>query len=339
MLRALLATVLIALCAREAFAGHGKIDLVELDNGDEITCEVTSLKRGMVTAETDALGTISIEWDKVRRIVSPAQFEIELSSGDFLFGTLDSAAAGSMTVHTQTGDVVVTLLQVVRLSPLEAGFWQRLDGAMDLGFSFAQADALTQWTLNSTVSRHTPKYFTQATLNSIETIDDTDSRQSRNTLSVQTQRSLGNRWFFAPLLQISQNEQLGLDLRTVLSAGVGRYLVQSNNALFSLTGGVTYTRERFAGEPTDDRSEAVGGITWEWFTFGDSETNLSNAFLIYENLGSAARTRIELTTSFRRKFFKDFYWSINLVESFDSAPPDNQKKNDLSTAIALGWSF
>jgi hypothetical protein len=44
-------------------------------------------------------------------------------------------------------------------------------------------------------------------------------------------------------------------------------------------------------------------------------------------------------TFFRRKFFRDFCWSAKVHESFDSAPPDGQKKNDSSVALALGWSF
>jgi hypothetical protein len=48
---------------------------------------------------------------------------------------------------------------------------------------------------------------------------------------------------------------------------------------------------------------------------------------------------MEPATNFRRKFFKDFYWSVNLLESFDSAPPSSQKKNDVSINPALGWSF
>jgi Protein of unknown function, DUF481 len=96
--------------------------------------------------------------------------------------------------------------------------------------------------------------------------------------------------------------------------------VQSNRTIFTLAGGVTYTSEQFSGEDVTNRSEAVGGIAWDWFTFGDRESDVSTNFQVYENLGGDSRTRLELTTSFRRKFFKDFYWSANAYESFDSAP-------------------
>ncbi|HEY7285764.1 MAG TPA: DUF481 domain-containing protein [Vicinamibacterales bacterium] len=322
-----------------AHADHGKVDRVTLSNGDGFTCEVRGLQRGKLTAKTDSMGTLSIEWEDVRRIASPMQFEVELSSGEFIFGTLESPSDGTLVVHAQGGDQSVPLSDVVRLAPIEAGFWNRLDGSIDFGFSFAQADSLTQWTFNSTIQRRTPKYLNLITLSSQETIDETENRQSRNTGTYQVQRFLGNRWFFAPTFQLTQNEQLGLDLRSVASAGIGRYLLQSNHAIFTLAAGITYTSEQFSGEDVSNRSEAVGGVRWDWFTFGDRETDLATTLQVYENLGSGSRTRLEATTSFRRKFFKDFYWSANVYESFDSNPPEGQKKNDSSVALTLGWSF
>ena len=52
------------------------------------------------------------------------------------------------------------------------------------------------------------------------------------------------------------------------------------------------------------------------------------------------RTRLELQSAWRHEFLKDFYWSLNGVESFDSDPPDSQtKKNDFSLSLAVGWKF
>ena len=64
-----------------ALAQHGKVDRIELNNGDVLTAEVRKLARGKLTIKTDALGTISTEWDKIVRLTSPARFEVELSSG------------------------------------------------------------------------------------------------------------------------------------------------------------------------------------------------------------------------------------------------------------------
>jgi hypothetical protein len=49
--------------------------------------------------------------------------------------------------------------------------------------------------------------------------------------------------------------------------------------------------------------------------------------------------RLELQSAVRREFLKDFYWSVNGFESFDSTPPEDQKQNDTGITIALGWKF
>jgi len=339
--RALVPLVALAflLTAAEARAGHGKVDTVTLDNGNALTCELVKVKRGIATAKTDGMGTVSIEWEHVRRIASPAMFEVELASGRFLFGSLTSPSDGRLLVHSTTSDEAVDLIEVVRLTAIEAGFWNRVDGSMDFGFSFSQADSLTQWSFNSTIERRTPRYLNRLTLTSQETIDAEENRQSRNSGTYQVQRFLGNRWFLSPAVQFSENEQLGLAFRSVVSGAAGRYLTQSNRTILTLLGGVTYTAEQFSGEDAENRSEAVGGVRWDWFTFGDHESDIVTSAQVYENLGGESRTRLEATVSFRQKFYKDFYWSVNVYETFDSRPPNEQKKNDSSVAITLGWTF
>src|SRR4030095_693893 len=120
---------------------------------------------------------------------------------------------------------------------------------------------------------------------------------------------------------------------------VGRYIVQSNRTMLALIGGVTYTHERVVGETGDERAEGVATADWACFTFGDRETDLSNVLQIYYNIGSENRVRTELSTNFRRKLFHDFSFSVNVPESFDSAPPNGQKKNDASVTASVGWTF
>jgi hypothetical protein len=336
--------VIVSLCvclglAAEARADHGKIDHLVMVNGDTLTCEVINLEQGRLTVKTDGLGTLSVEWGKVQRVVSPASYQVELSSGRRMIGSIDSPVAGRLAIRTVTAVEVVDLADVVRMAQLESRFFKQLDGSIDYGFNFAQADSLTQSSLNATVSQRTAKYLSQATLNSQITTDSSVSHQKRNTLGLQVQRFLGRRWFVTPLGQFSQNEQLGLDFRSVVAGAIGRYLVQSNRTVLALIGGATYTHERFTGQPGDERSEAVAIADWDWFTFGDRETKLSTVVQLYYNIGSESRTRSELSTSFRRKLFRDFYASLNVLESFDSAPPTGERKNDVSVTASLGWSF
>src|SRR5204863_6561740 len=57
----LVAALLLAL-ARPASAGP-KTDVVTLYNGNTLTCEIKLLQTGRLSASTDDLGTVNIEWD------------------------------------------------------------------------------------------------------------------------------------------------------------------------------------------------------------------------------------------------------------------------------------
>ena len=325
-----------------ALADHGKVDRVEKLNGDILTCEVLSLLRGVIKAKTDGMGTVTIEWNKIVRLTSPVLFEVELSSGAVFYGTLSAPAAGKLRVSGAPAGTDFDMIDVVRLTPIDQKFWQQLDGSVDVGYTFTQAEQRSQWTFNGTVSRTTRNYTTTVNANSLLTIDNQNSHQNRNTVSVGLQRQLGQlgrRWFASVFGQADQNEELNLDLRSLVGAGIGRVLVQSNRVLFSPYAGLTYTQERYADEPVQNRAEAALGVRLDWFTFGDYETDLVFQEQTYIDVKDPGRVRVELNTSYKQEIVKDLYWSVNLLESFNASPPAGNKKNDVTLSMSLGWSF
>ena len=68
-----------------------KTDTVIFKNGDKLTGEVKSLKRGRLSLNTDATGTISIEWDKIAGVISDQHIQVETTSGIRYFGSLTSS--------------------------------------------------------------------------------------------------------------------------------------------------------------------------------------------------------------------------------------------------------
>ena len=130
-----------------------KTDIVELTNGDRITCEIQKLERGKLTVKTDGLGTISIEWDDIARVSSLAmQYDLELSSGAHYYGSLTRGDLKTLAVVTLTGQERLVMNDVIRISRIGGSFWRRLDGSINGGFSFSQAKLQTQWTFDTTVA-------------------------------------------------------------------------------------------------------------------------------------------------------------------------------------------
>ena len=65
-----------------------RTDVIYLQNGDRITGEIKSLFRGKLEFKTDHMGTVFIEWDDIREIVSTTGHAVELTNGQRFYGPL-----------------------------------------------------------------------------------------------------------------------------------------------------------------------------------------------------------------------------------------------------------
>jgi len=337
--RLTLAFVLVLLCRAVPCLAAVKTDIVELSNGDRITCEVKKLERGKLTVKTDGIGTIAIEWDDIARVTSTANYDVELSSGERFFGSLVSSDARTILVAGAAGSQRLAMATVIRISPLNGNIWRRLDGSIDAGFSFTEANVQTQWTFDTTVSYRSVRWLSTLAADSALTTREDADRQTRNTLTLESQRFLRPRWSGVGFTQFQQNEELSLDLRGVFGAGLQRVLSQSNRNVLSVIGGAAYTREQYAGGDDNSVAEAVAGLNWDFFTFDGRSTNLDVSARTFFALTGESRTRLELNTTFKSDIVGDLYWSINTFESYNSRPPAAQKTNDFGISAAVGWSF
>jgi len=334
------AAVLIAAClaVSSGIAAAADTDTVRLRNGGQLACEIKKLQQGKLSISSDPLGKASVHWAEVAGMASPREFEITLASGDRYYGTFGAAPAAGEVIVTSLGSPPVTLhlLDVIAIVPIGSSVWSRMDGNVDVGFSFAQANLETHWTLNGGASYRSRRYRLLGSVASQLTARQDADTTSRNTLTLNGSRLFDNQWFTTVLGQMQQNEELSLNLRTVGGGGVGKVLWQSNHHTIDLFGGLVYTREDFAGEPINNSAEVAVGGQFDFFTPGKDDFTLTNSVVSYY---SAGRTRVELQSAWSHEFLSDFYWSLNGVESFDSDPPQEQKKNDYSLSLSIGWKF
>jgi Protein of unknown function, DUF481 len=338
--RAWALAVLMLLAAGLPAAAAGKVDVVQLRNGDRLTCEIKRLDRSILTVSTDPLGTVSVHWGDIATLASPRQFDLQLESGGHYLGSLVSAAAGRVGLAIDGGRTLdFALLDVVRLAPIGSSLWNRMDGSIDAGFIFSQAELETHWTLNGSANYRSPLYLLNATVSSQVTLREEEDSISRNNIGLSASRLLANRWYTIGFGTFQQNQELSLDLRVLGGGGIGRDLVHTDHRLWSGFGGLAYTHEQFSGDPAAQSAEAVIGGQIDFFTPGHETFRITNSVLSYYALSGRARFRLEVQSAWQHEFLKDFYWSLNAFDSFDSSPPQDLKTNDSGVSITLGWKF
>jgi len=336
--------LLVVVAIPQSASAAPKTDIIIFKNGDKLTGELKSLKRGRLNFNTDATGTIGIEWDKIARIESLQNVQVENSSGLRYFGHL-VAAEKDFRVVVETDDGPKTLFspQVITMTPIEKQGREAFDIEVSFGYDFTKATGVKQGTLGIDVDYRTLLriYSFQASLLTSDSSEQ-DSSQRKN-VGFQYTRLWRDRWFVKGSLTLDQNDELGLNLRTSLGGTGGRILRQTNHMLLTLEGGLQFSRENTVAVPEDtDSIEAVFTLDWDWFRFDNPELDWSTTVQVIPNLTDWGRVRGEFDTSLKWEMIGDLDWVLTFYSSFDSDPrsPDpDASTNDYGIKTTLAYDF
>ena len=318
-----------------------KTDVVVLNNGDRITCEVKGLQRGLLTVATDNLGTVQIKWDRVASVETMRVFEAETVSGTRYYGALAPADAGQVAVVGATGQVRLDLISVVRLAPIEQGFWRRLDGSLSAGGSYTKSSGVGQVSTNSQFQAKRPVFEWRVDLESTTTVRESEPTSGRYTGQLTYTRLLKNRWVVPGFGQVESNPDLGYELRSTGGLGVGRNLIQTNRTLFQAAGGMSANREVPTGGESVTNIEALATMSYAFFTYDYPKTEVTLNTSAFSSLSDTGRVRVKITGSVARALLtNDFYTSISLFDDYDNRPPTaGAKSNDIGVTFSVGWKL
>lgn len=317
-------------------------DVVIFVNGDRLTGEVKSLERGKLRFKTAATDTISIEWDDVASLASDQNIQVETEGGDRYLGHLvANSDAREIIVQTSSDSVSLPAEHIVFMNPIEDKGFERFDGDITAGFNFAKASEVKQAQFGLELEARSETRIFGLDISSVTSDSAEVDSSQRHALDLSYKRLRKNRWFTGAIARLDRNDELGLDLRTSLGIGGGRYVRQTNSSTLALTGGLQLSRENVAGNLDDeDTVEAFAGLSWDWFRYDTPELDFSTELEIIPNLTDAGRIRADLDISVKWEMIEDLFWEIEFYDSFDSDPVvPGAEDNDYGVITSLGWEF
>lgn len=335
--------LLAAVGARPALAAP-KTDVIILVNGDHLTGAIKGLEHNRLEVSTEHMGTVRIEWDKVARVQTRQNLLLERSDGTRYYGQLlESGRDANLLISRPGGGKsdTVEMGVIVRAQPIEGGqLLERLDGYVSGGLDFAKASDRRSFDFAGGLSSRTRRREWSLDLAANLTDDSVGRTNERYDLNGNWRRLMERRDFYQGFSELSRNTELGLDMRTLLGAGYGRYFRQSNSAEWLGTVGLAYSHENYRGSKTADSLELVLGTEFSLFRYDFPETDVTGAFAVLPSLTQAGRVRAEADLRARYEFIDDVYFELKLYGSYDSAPPGAQTRtSDYGAVTSLGYSF
>jgi len=326
----------------DAATARPKTDIVQLVNGDRVTCEIKSLSRGRLTVKTDAMSTISIEWQDVVGLDSNFYFRVESSSGSRLFGTV-KLVVGEDEVRVGVQRTVLTIpkQQVVEITPIEENFFSRFEGSLTIGFSYTKGSHVAQLTADWTTRYRTERNYYDLKAKSIVT--DTGSEGAttrRNDVSVAYTRLILQKWFGNTSLAWQRNDELNIKRRFIGSLGAGLNPLKSNRQLILLSTGLAVNSELAADtNVTRESLEVAISAEYSLFVYDSPKRDINVGLDVYPSLTEARRYRLGFDTKLRFEIIKDLFFDLSYYVDFDNKPPNNGSKSDTGIVTSIGWSY
>lgn len=336
----LIITLGLMLFAGFAYGGP-KTDTVYLYNGDRITGEVKRFEYGILFLKTDAMGTLKIEFDQIRTFYSNQQFTIQLASGLRFFGSIDTSGnSGFVNLMVNTFRIPEPIEAIVEMYPVEGAFWKRLDGEIDLGYSYTKASTISQVNFSGYTDHRTPKAYSKINISSIFTDQKDRDRIRKQDYSFLYNRFFKSTWYAGGYIGGQQNTELGITYRYYGGMVVGNDLVQNNRQALSGAVGLIYTTEK---SDLDSIIQSIeGAMQWRYriFKFNDPEIDLNSLLNVYPSFTTLGRVRMEFELKAKFELFSDFYFGLNFYDNFDSQPVDaTASGNDWGVTSSIGYSW
>jgi hypothetical protein len=319
-----------------------KSDVVVLRNGDRISGDIASLEFGILTLKTDNMSDLSIEWPAVRSIMSKYGFAIERRDGTKYYGVIATTDDGAnLRVENEQGVTLMPMAEVERISRFSPRFWDRINGALSLGFSYTKSSSIQVSSVNLNANYRSTTEDGSVTFSSNTTKDSSGKTTNRDLLTGAVMFLRQSRNFWGLLGSLERDQSLGIDARLVAGAALGRRFVQSTHTEVTGIAGIVATEEWIVDNSSPKASvEAVVGGSWNVFKFVDPKTRLDLGLYVFPSLTESGRYRSTGSLNLTHKFPHDITLGLTGYLSYDNQPPEpTAEKSDYGVTLNVGYTF
>lgn len=319
----------------------GYTDRIYLKNGDAITGNMKELDRGKLRFKTRTMDEVFINWVDIESIETDKYLRIERSDGTFHYGVIaKSDMTNELVVEDRGQEVEVPILAVSSIQPIRVreAFWRRIEGDLSAGIDFKTASEILLINLATNLRFREEKYELGLSASLNETSRTENNNSSSADLTGNYTRFLRNRWFWRASAGLERNEELGLDLRTLVAATAGRYLIQRPMLRLELNAGLAGNwEEREDGTTTS--AEGVIRSSLEIFKHTLPVTRLSASVNVFPGITETGRLRVNTNITLRNEIFRSVFWDLSFFSNFDNRPPEGASEEDYGIVTSIGASF
>jgi hypothetical protein len=326
-----------------------KTDVIIMNNGDKITCEIKSLQSNTLYVSVDyILNTISVDWTKVDHVESKQLFLVRTQDGTVYQGTISTPKTlGERPKEIEVLEVSEKKVslgreQVVQVSETSTKFWERFNAQVGSGYSFTKGNESSQYNLSTEVNYVEERWTAGMNYSSNLSSSVGSSTSTRNDLTLSAKRLLRwKHWYYTGIGDFLQSSTQGIRLQSTLGGGMGRYIKNTGSTSFTVYGGfawqqINYNQQLIAAK-TQHVTSALIGTNLDLFQF--DRTTLQVKANLLPALSEPGRFNFSLNSTYYVKLWGKLNWNFTLYDNWDSHPPPGFAGSDYGATSGLSISF
>lgn len=338
----LIVGLVFALGTSLAYSEHDKSDRVTTNDSSTFIGEIRGMRYATLTLKTVAAGTLNIEWRHITSLSSQFEYQVRLTNGDTHYGKLEKTdQLYELKIIGHSDELVVKFDEVFEIEPIEHGFLKRLDGSLGFGLNFTQANGALQYNFDANAHYRTTGHYSTLSAQSIFNTQEEGEKSSQHYLQFLMAQVARGQWGTFELGQIQSNPNQGYDQRFVIGGGASNFFIESSKHFMAANFGVVYNREYVTDSPDINNSaEAIIGVSYRRFRRSTYSPNFEFGLQTFPSLTESSRLRALLNIKLSWKIIKDFQFSFQVIDHYDSEPPEEDaNNNDMSVITSIGYIF
>jgi hypothetical protein len=340
---------LLLIFAAQSLTARPAKDIVVMNNGDRLTCEIKKLERGVLYLSLDYVdGTISVQWSRVAKIESSQMFVVHTAGGSIYEGTIHTAQTAAdepvriQVIESEATPDAIQRANVVEMHQTADSFFRRLSVKFDSGLIYTKGNETTQYNLGSEFYVRRELWAGSASVASVLSKSAGTTTSTRNQGTIRGLRYIGNqKWFYTGGMEFLQTSEQGIELQSTLGGGLGRFLMDSNRGRISVTAGLAFQSTQYRdAEISTGPSKALAALfSADVHLFQFKKTSLDVTGNVLPVLTQSGRVRSGINASYSIQMIKNLWWKLSFYGNWDNRPPINFSGSDYGTSTGVTWTF
>ena len=321
------------------FCRFALADQIVLNNGDRLTGTIVKSDARELVIKTGYAGEVTVQWSAIKNIDSAAPLHVESKDGQTTVGVVKSEDGKLDVQTTDKGEVAVAKdsVSLIRSQSEQSAYEQTLHpdwlhswaGGVNFSFALTRGNSETKnLGLAFIADRKTLRDHLGLYMNSVYATNDAPAAVPNLTAKAiqggaRYDHDLTPRLFGFVAGDFQTDELQLLDIRSVVSGGLGLHLIESERTTLDLLGGGNYTHEKY-----DTFSRNVAGLTLgeELATKLGAFTSLTQKLYFYPDLSETGEYRATFNFGTVTKINKWLGWQNAFGDIYVTNPPPGTRQ-------------